>query len=695
MISLRIIGIALLLLSLFEPILSFERVISPPPQVAILVDTSASMGVEDISAEGDNPSAKMGRLSAASELLSGERGLLRRLENKGHVELYSFSDGLVSIPSLEDAQLIPGGGATDIAGAIKDISQGKSLSTPSAIIVLSDGVHNSGSDPLEMAKLIDLPIYTIGLGRSQTPKDLSIDGLGAPEITFVDEPLKLKARLINHGFGEEPVELVLKREGQELGRYPFKIGEGVTEVDVPFIAEELGDWRYSLSVSPQKDELTDQNNEWRFATKVIKSKIKVLYIDGHPRHEVSFLGRALSGDENIDLKTYIKIGPNLFLSRAEDGEGQTSDLEVERKRINRYDVVILGNLRAEELPTSLGEELVDFVGRNKGAFLMLGGSDSFGAGGYNGSPIGKMLPFTMEGDDRFIPTTYFLRLTPEGKVHPAMRLSEKLEDNEIEWRKLPSLKGLNEVGQIKPGATVLALNSQTDTPLVVWQRFGNGRVITILADSTWRWDFLMWGLKGDNGNYLQFWRGMVRHLALGEERGLISLYTQSNRYNVGDKVDIKVKVYDENYHPVDGFSPSVTLEDGADARKVPMTALGDGEYVGEIELSREGAYTLKASAHYGGKILAQSEKLILSEIPQLEMKEVRLNESLLTEIAQTTGGRYYNREDAGRLASELVFKEKVATEKSEIRIGRGAEMFLAFVVLLSAEWLLRRRKGLS
>jgi hypothetical protein len=188
---------------------------------------------------------------------------------------------------------------------------------------------------------------------------------------------------------------------------------------------------------------------------------------------------------------------------------------------------------------------------------------------------------------------------------------------------------------------------------------------------------------------------MVRHLALGEERGLISLGTESNRYNVGDKVHINAKVYDENYRPTNDFSLSVTLEAGGNSSKVAMTPLGNGEYQGEVSLAGEGVYALKASASYGGRVLAQSEKRILSEIPQLEMSEVRLNKPLLQELSKTTGGRYYDLEDASQLASHISIKEKVSTEKGEIRAGRGPEMFIAFVLLLSAEWLLRRRKGLS
>jgi hypothetical protein len=66
----------------------------------------------------------------------------------------------------------------------------------------------------------------------------------------------------------------------------------------------------------------------------------------------------------------------------------------------------------------------------------------------------------------------------------------------------------------------------------------------------------------------------------------------------------------------------------------------------------------------------------------------------LRELAERTGGSYAVPAAAAALARELPRSPQPLLLHSEIEVWNSAWMFVAFVVFLAAEWLLRKRRGM-
>ena len=85
---------------------------------------------------------------------------------------------------------------------------------------------------------------------------------------------------------------------------------------------------------------------------------------------------------------------------------------------------------------------------------------------------------------------YRLDLTREGMLQPWVR-SRKTEDEERQrLAAMPAFHTLSHVGNIKPGAVVLA--DAVDpfgnrSPALVAQQFGSGHVAALLIGDLWRW----------------------------------------------------------------------------------------------------------------------------------------------------------------------------------------------------------------
>ncbi|MEM9017663.1 MAG: VWA domain-containing protein, partial [Verrucomicrobiota bacterium] len=119
---------------------------------------------------------------------------------------------------------------------------------------------------------------------------------------------------------------------------------------------------------------------------------------------------AFAGNNQFDQWIEVVAGPRVILiSRYEDDpvegallaqgftiERITDSLSVSPGTLTGARAVILNNVPAFELPNEFLKALDFFVAEQGGGFLMIGGKNSFGSGGYYQSPVDPLLPVTME-----------------------------------------------------------------------------------------------------------------------------------------------------------------------------------------------------------------------------------------------------------------------------------------------------------
>src|SRR6185312_8179342 len=157
--------------------------------------------------------------------------------------------------------------------------------------------------------------------------------------------------------------------------------------------------------------------------------------------------------------------------------------------------------------------LRNFVSRRGGGLLMLGGPDSFVDGKYDRTPVGDLLPVYLnrradvpgEGE-------YRLMLTREGWLQPWVRTRKTEEDEKRRLAGMAPFHTLSHVGNVKPGAVVLAevRDASQTAPALVAQQFGKGHVAALLIGDLWRWGMRRESLAEDDLD--RSWRQTVRWL---------------------------------------------------------------------------------------------------------------------------------------------------------------------------------------
>lgn len=137
--------------------------------------------------------------------------------------------------------------------------------------------------------------------------------------------------------------------------------------------------------NPQMDRLATNNRAQ--AVSVTPGKGRVLVVDGVSRGN-SGPGRTLPdalSRGGIDVQT---VGP----------EGTPGDI----LSLQAFDLVVLQNVAAEELPRRTHEALAEYVKTLGGGLVMVGGPDSFGAGGWKGTALEPVLPVRLDLPEQLI-----------------------------------------------------------------------------------------------------------------------------------------------------------------------------------------------------------------------------------------------------------------------------------------------------
>ena len=71
-----------------------------------------------------------------------------------------------------------------------------------------------------------------------------------------------------------------------------------------------------------------------------------------------------------------------------------------------------------------------------------------------------------------------------------------------------------------------------------------------------------------------------------------------------------------------------------------------------------------------------------------------MNQPLLTQLSAMTGGQFYSVEESDQLIDDLSFSAVSTQQTRDIQLWNHPTILFLFIVLLTGEWLLRRRYGL-
>lgn len=674
LITLRSLALFLLFTLFLEPILGLVRKEEKAATIAVLVDNSKSMGLTD----------RTGNRAEMTQRLLQTDGI-SELSRVARVKSYRFTDKVTELPSPDSLHF--NGGSTDISAALKKLSGRIEEENIQAIILLSDGNHNLGENPIHEAGRSAVPIYTIGIGDSLEQKDLLITRVLANDIVYSGSRVPVDVTVKSSGFSGERVEVSLSEGGKALGQQFLTLRDGTWEYPVRFFFEpkEEGVKRYTVSVSKLEGEITWANNSKSMIVKVLKSRMKVLMIAGAPSPDVAFIKRALMEDKNVELKTFVQRDASSFY------DGEFSSLSLSEAEC----IVLVGFPLSNSRDDILHQLQAEIEQRRKPVFVILSRNVDLN----RLRMLDAALPFTSALARRDEVPVYFQVLENQ-RTHPLI----KLNGSSNLWNTLPPIYKTSTVFRPKPEAEVLGIARAQDVtlnePLILARSVAGLRSVAVTGYGLWRWKLLTQSTDPTTDALQIFLSNSVRWITTRDEGKQVKIGPTKEIFSGGEPVEFVAQLYDKTYRPVDGAEVKVV------AKKAPrlwrgetvLSPIGNGRYEGVFEGLDDGEYQFSGTALSDGERLGEESGRFSVGALDVEFQATRMNKALLEQIAYQSGGRYFDPQNASLLADEIQRNVKLAAK--ELRQSKEFElwslpiMLTLLVLLFSVEWFLRKQSGM-
>ena len=190
----------------------------------------------------------------------------------------------------------------------------------------------------------------------------------------------------------------------------------------------------------------------------------------------------------------------------------------------------------------------------------------------------------------------------------------------------------------------------------------------------------------------------VKWLTTPEESRSVIVAPFRDAFAQGEPIDFQGQVYDQTLKPLDNAQVLVRVQRDTITEETVLRPTGSGRYEGSIGGLKEGTYMFRALATSNGfAVGADSGRFTVGGLEE-EFVETRMNAFLLRMLAEKSGGRVLRPENVDSLAVELAalpaFIPRVESHTTTIDLRVWYVLAGVIILLLAAEWIIRRRAGM-
>ena len=677
--SLRFMALALICFLLLKPVVQHLSEIERPPVLAVLIDDSQSMRVVGGSTSDTTAEAVRTRLrNSLSPVLDDLPGTAR---------VFAFDQSLRALSGSSLDSLTFSGSRSDIGAAlsgVRDALQGENLR---GIALVSDGQYNSGRNPARTADRFSVPVHTVTVGDTTRRRDLQVRRVATNDLAYVDTEVPVQVTLGAEDVGGESVSVSLLQDGRVLDQTDVTLPNGTAElpVNLSYRPERAGLKQLTVRASAVTGEATTRNNVRTVSQRVLETKRQVLLLGAAPSPSYAALRRVLERDANTTVTARVPQRNGSFYG------GALPDT------LSQFDVVICAGFPSDAVPQTATKRVAATLEERTPALFFLDQQTDIRAWQRYFSGV---LPVQSDAGNLSFTEASFSPVEAE-RSHPVFQIDGA--DVSL-FERLPPLSVPSTAWTPTPDATVLAQAnrpslSRSDPLLVVRRRAGQ-RTAALLGTGTWRWATLSADLKAADPLWPGLVSNLLRWVATQNDDRQVRVRPATATFEGDAPVTFTGQVYDGSMTPVSEATVDVTITDST-GTEYPhsMTPLGNGRYDLTVGSLPEGTYRYEAVARQSNRTLGRDQGQFSVGALRLEYQQTRANPVLMRQIAARSGGRAYTEPGIASftddLAASSTFSATTVTNTTEAELWRTSLFLAVILVLLAAEWTLRKRFGLT
>ena len=640
----RAIVVTILGLLLVSPLIRSVSYQPQKPLILIVQDNSASIKL----------------FSKAIPNGSAFSSLKKQLGDEYEVHEFNFSNDL-----QEGLTNNYNGAQTNISNALLKLNERFVNRNIGALVLATDGLYNLGSDPQYEARNIKANIYTVALGDTVPRRDLLIGNVNYNKTAFLGNDFEVELLAEAYQSNGENMRLSVTEDGRQVLSQNISITSGLFKKVIPLKlnADKKGIRKFTFNVAPVTNELSVQNNSETIYIEVLDARQKVLLLYDNPHPDISVIKQAIETNRNFEVKTSLIAG--LSSLKATD-----------------YTLAILYQPGAASY--SRVQPLLD----SRMPLWYIAGTQTDLQGLNAIQKAVKVSAGRQEVQETFAqPVTSFSAFT--------------LSDSTLtKLSKLPPLLAPFGSYEAAPSASVLLKqkigNIATNYPLLAFNNEDGRKIAVLTGEGIWRWKLAEYRQYGSHHAVEELFSGVVQYLTANANRQRFRVYPSKNVFDEGENLLLNAELYNEALELVN--TPDVKIDLKSNSGKnysFLFTRSGRG-YQLNAGVLPVGEYTWLATTKNGKQQFTANGQLTVKQL-NLETRQSTANHQLLRTIAERSGGQMLQPSEIGKLAGLIRKNENIKTvvyeDKHYSDIIDVKWIFILILMLLSAEWFLRKREG--
>ena len=659
LITLRATSLFILLLLLLNPFFVRESTDSENPTIAVFLDDSQSMTVE----RGDYFG-----LESYNEIANQ----FRNAENDNFEYEYFLFDDDIS----EFDVLIGNGFRTNLNSLVDYIRERET--DYRASVIFSDGIITNGRNPIFAAQNLSIPLVTIPIGDTTDVQDIAITNVDYIQTVYTQTRQTFTAEIQQEGFEGEEAIVQLLRDGELIETRNLSFTTPTSSQTVSFEQEfpETGFFDFEIQIPKKEDEFTGRNNRYSFTVEVLEDKTNILSLafDVHP--DVGSIRRIIGTDQQNELFSSTYLGNNRFA-----GENPQ---EIDEQ----MDLIVLHGL------PDIDSSLFEWVQNQQTPVLYIATPNTFQI---------------LRSDDITNLTAFYLSTIGSQQIDIQLEPFQTsvshpiLEIPQTGLQRFPALQTYRANYQASSlSQTLLTGNFRgidSVIPILIAEDASTNRRASLPAFGWFRFE------QNQNPDTRQFFERLITNLvswtSTSPDRENLTIQPAKSVFSENESVELQATLFNERGEPESDavIEVEVIFEDSEEESNIfRMTHRQNESYHADIGNYPQGIYRVEATATKNNRTIGTAETRVRVSQSSAEFLNTKRNDALLNQLAEFTQGVFLSDYDMNRLNNFLEDSEIVQPREDVIEevvyVHHSVIWFFIVLLLLSAEWLLRRSVSL-
>lgn len=633
-----------------NPLLKTLKKINELPLIVLAVDNSMSIkGLPEIN-------------DPTPEILKSVSAATSSLEKKYRLVRYTFGSETTTEKEIDFGEKI-----SDYGQMLQTVYDNHFNENLGALVIYGDGNYNQGENPLNSVQKFHFPVYTIGTGDTAIVKDAAITSLRINKTVFKGNRFPVEADLKFSGLNNSRLQFSVAHQGKKVFSQVVEVNDPdfFTTIPMEFEAEGSGLQYYTAIIEPAPGEQNKLNNTWPFVIQVLDNKQKILILSAGVHPDIGAIKYTLESQVSYEVSVH-------------SAEPYPSDL-------TGYSLVIL-----HQLPSisQSGRQIVDLCKQKRIPLLILVGAETM-------LPQLKMLGLGVE-------VTPLAGLFEEVQVQFNDQFGAFLLEKEVKesMGQFPPLKVPFARFQLEPEYNVLAWqrvkNISTNKPLIAVSSKNGNKTGIIFGEGIWRWRIYDHLRSGNKPVFVEWLDKLIQYLALQDNEDNFIVDFQPV-YRETESIRMSAEVYNEAYEPVSEAEVNMEITDSLNRRFFYAFDRINQFYRLDPGSFPPGKYHFRATAKAKAAEYEETGDFVVVPV-NLEQIDLMANHRLLFQLSGETGGKYYELREATALIDDISTSREIRTtnyfQSALNELINQKWIFLVLLLLLSAEWFLRKFWGI-